>query len=269
MNDPHVKAIHYLIEHDDSVDYRNAEPLVYKDEFFRIRVDEGEVILEPKSHYATEADARNAVEGFVRRWEFEAALHASSSHFRLVYAGVDIIDRNPPPPPPGVVTLGPVTIRSGASTVRVGLTKLAAGYPAPPQGAAIDPGDPDASFMLYRLDLYRQGKEPLAGVANVCLTVLERSAPRAAGGGGNKRQSAANHYRISDAVLKRVGMLSARKGGSVARKAGGRGDPFTKEESRFLEAAVAAFVRRAAERAADPNGNLPLITMVDLSKPTK
>ena len=67
-------------------------------------------------------------------------------------------------------------------------------------------------------------------------------------------------------VLSGVTMLSAKKGGSVARKAEGRGDPFTKEEARFLEAAVTAFVLRAAEKAADPNGNSPVITMADLPK---
>ena len=34
MNDPHVKAIHYFIEHDDSVDYSDAAPLVHEDEIF-------------------------------------------------------------------------------------------------------------------------------------------------------------------------------------------------------------------------------------------
>ena len=269
MNDPHVKAIHYLIEHDDSVDYRDVAPLVFEDDLFRVKAEKLEVVFEPKNHYATKEEARNAVEGLVRRWEFEAALRARSSEFRLVYARVDIIDRNPSPPPPGVVTLGPVTSRAGAPKTRARLTNVAAGYPAPPQGPAIDPDDPDAAFMLHRLDLYRQGREPIAGVANFCLTVLESSALRAAGGGGNKRKSAAKHYRIAWTVLEKVGMLSARKGGPVARKAEGRGDPFTQEETRFLEAAVAAFVRRAAERVADPNGNLPVITMPDLPKPTK
>ena len=112
MNDPHVKAIHYFVEHDDSVDYRDAAPLVYDDELFCIRADKGEVTLEPKNHYATEEEAKRAVEAFVRRWEFEAALSARSGAFRLLYAGVDIIDRSPPPPPPGVVIVDPVTFRN-------------------------------------------------------------------------------------------------------------------------------------------------------------
>ena len=266
MNDPHVKAIHYFVEHDDSVDYRDVAPLVFEDDLFRVKAEKVQVVMEPKDHYATEEEARSAVEGLVRRWEFEAALRARSSEFKLLYAGVDVIDRNPPPPPPGVVNLGPVTFRAGVPKVRARLTKGLAKYPAPPSSPAIEPDDPDASFMLSRLDLYRQGKEPLAGVANLCLTVLEYSALQAAGGKGSKRKAAANHYQIAGTVLDRVGMLSARKGGPVARKAEGRGDPFTQEEARFLEAAVAAFVRRSAEKAADPNGNLPVIAMADLLK---
>ena len=52
----------------------------------------------------------------------------------------------------------------------------------------------------------------------------------------------------------------------MARKAKGRNDPFTKDEIRFLEAAVEAFTRRAAEKAAAPNENLPVITMADLPR---
>ena len=269
MNDPHVKAIHYLIDHDDSVDYRDVAPLDFEDDLFHIKAEKLEVVFEPKNHYATAAEATGAVVGLVRRWEFDAALRARSSEFRLVYAGADIIDRNPPPPPPGVVNLGPITFRAGIPKVQMRLTKVAASYPAPPQGSDIDPDDPDAAFMLYRLDLYRQGSEPLASVANVCLTVLEYSALQATGGKGSKRKAAANHYQIAMKILNEVAMLSAKKGGPVARKAEGRSDPFTQEETRFLEAAVVAFVRRAAEKAADPRGNLPLITMADLAKPTK
>ena len=137
MNDPHVKAIHYFIEHDDSVDYRDAEPLVHEDDLFRIRTDRDEVILEPKSHYATEEEARSAVEGLVRRWEFEAALRAGSRSFRLSYARVEIIDRKPSTtaagrrkgrprelPLPGVSTSGP----SNQDANWISLPTFGAGY---------------------------------------------------------------------------------------------------------------------------------------------
>ena len=178
MNDPHVKAIHYFIEHADSVDYRDAAPLAYEDDLFCVRADKGEVVLEPKDHYATEEEAKRAAEAFVRRWEFQAALCAGSRSFKLVYARVDIIDRNPPLPPQGLVIAGPVNFHFRVPEAQVWITKMLTGYPAPPLDQAIDPDDPDASFMLSWLDLYRQGREPLAGVANLCLTVLEDSALR-------------------------------------------------------------------------------------------
>ena len=142
------------------------------------------------------------------------------------------------------------------------------GYPSPPSEQAIDPDDWDASFMLSRLDLYRQGREPLADMAYLCLTVLEDSTLRIDGGKGRKQRRAARHYQIEERVLDRVGELSSNRGGPLARKAEGRRDPFTKEETLFLEAAVVAFTRRAAEKAANPKGSLPMITMADLPNPS-
>ena len=268
MNDPHVKAIHYFIEHDDSVDYRNVAAVVYEDELFRVKADKAEVIFEPKKHYGTEEEARRAVEGFVRRWEFEAALHVGSRAFKLIYARVDIVDRKPPPLPQGVVRADPVAFHFRVSQPRVRVTKMVPEYPALPPVQALEPDDPNASVMLSRLDLYRQGRDPLGDMANFCLTVLEYSALQLAGGKGSKRKMAANYYQIEEKVLDRVGELSSTKGGSVARKAEGRTDPFTKEETRFLESAATAFTRRAAEKAADPSGKLPLTTMADLPNPS-
>ena len=265
MNDPHVKAIHYFIEHDDSVDYNNVAPLVYEDELFRVKAEKVEVVFEPKNHYATEEEARSAVEGLVRQWEFEAALRVGSARFKLIYAGADVIDRNPPPPPPGVVPIAG-TARLGPLKAQARLTKVLTEYPVPPSEQALEPDDPDASFMLSRLDLYRQGREPLANLAYLCLTVLEDSASGIAGGKGGKRKLAANYYQIESKVLESVGELSSVKGGSAARKAEGRTNAFTREETRFLEVAVTAFTRRVAEKAAAPSGNLPMIAMADLLK---
>ncbi len=85
MNNPHVETLHYCVKHDNSVDYRDVEPLVHDDALFRVRAEQRNVVLEPKGHYATEEEAKRTAEGFVRRWEFEAALRAQSDAFRLVY----------------------------------------------------------------------------------------------------------------------------------------------------------------------------------------
>ena len=259
MNDPHVKALHYFVKHDNSVDYSDVEPLVHDDPLFRVRAKRRNVVLEPKGHYATEEGARRAAEGFVRRWEFEAALRAQSGAFRLVYERAHIVERNPPRSPPGTVNAGathwrvkpdPIFWSFHLPEVQGRVTKKPATYPALPSGSALDPDDRDAKDMLARFDLYRQGKEPLASMANFCLTVV--------------KSAGVNKYRISKKVLREVGRLTATKGDDVARKAEGRGDPFTSEEICFLEAAATAFIRRAAEKAADPKGQLRVIGMADL-----
>ena len=264
MNDPHVKAIHYIIEHDGSIDWRDAKPLAHEDELFRIKVDKVQVTVEPKNHYATADEAKGAVEGFMRRWEFEAALSGRSGSFKLRYGYADIIDRSPTPHPPGV-NANPVTFRSEGSRMQVRLTRAAANYPAPYSGRPpIEPDNPDAMSMLYRFDLYRQRMEPLGSMAYFCLTVLESSVPWGVGGKG--RRQAAAHYRINRRVLDTVGKLLSETGGPAARKAEGRSRELTEDQTYFLEASIAAFIRRVAERAADPRGELPKITIGSLSK---
>ncbi len=251
MNAPHVEALYYYIQHDNSVDYSDVEPLVHDDALFRIRAEKRNVVLEPKDHYATEEGARRAAEGFVRQWEFEAALLTQSGAFRLVYERVRIIDLDPPPLPPGVVNANPVFWTFRTSEPQVTVIKKPATYPAPPSGSALDPNNRDAKSMLSRLDLYRLRREPLASMANFCLTVVKLAGHR---------------YQISRKVISAVGRLTAKKGGNEARKADGIDAPFTSEEITFLEAAVTAFIRRAAEKAANPNGQLRVIGMADLPK---
>ena len=267
MNDPHVKAIPFYILHDDSVDYSDVEPLVHDDALFCIRAEKRNVVLEPKCHYATEEEARSAAEEFVRRWEFEAALRTQSGAFRLVYQRVRIIDRDPPPLAPGVVNADPVYWTLSPSVSKVTVTKKLATFPSPPDDPAIDPDDRDVIFMLARWDRYRLNRALLGEVANFCLTVLQDRAGKCSGSkGGSRKEKARDHYQISMPVLDSVGRLSAEGGGDDARKGIGRNHPFTEEERSFLEAAVTTFIRRAAEKAADPKGCLCLIGKNDLPK---
>ena len=269
MNDPHVKAIYYFIEHDDSVDYQNVAPLDVENDLFCVKAEKVGVAFEPQNHYATVEEARSAAEKLVRRWEFEAALQVGSRSFRLTFARVTIVDRNPPPLPPRAVRVDPVAFHFRAFQPQVRVTKMLAEYPAIPSAQAIEPDDPNVSVMLFRLDLYREGRDLLGDMANFCLTVLEHSDLQIAGGKGGGRKVAGIYYQIERKVLNRVGELSAKKGGPVARKAEGRNDAFTPGEARFLEAAVAAFIKRVAEKAACPNEDLPVITMADLPNRTE
>ena len=39
MNDPHVVALFYEVEHDSAVDYSAAEPVDHEDHEFRLRIE--------------------------------------------------------------------------------------------------------------------------------------------------------------------------------------------------------------------------------------
>ena len=181
-----------------------------------------------------------------------------------MYERVRIIDRDPPP---GVVNADPVYWTFPPSVSKVTVTKKLATFPAPPDDPAIDPDDRDVISMLARLDRYRLNRALLGEVANFCLTVLQDRAGKCSGSkGGSRKEKARDHYQISMPVLESVGRLSAEGGGDDARKGIGRNHPFTEEERSFLEAAVTTFIRRAAEKAADPKGGLCLIGKNDLPK---
>ena len=50
MNDPHVVALIYRVEHGNSVDYREAEPLTREEPAFRVDVKDNQARFELKAH---------------------------------------------------------------------------------------------------------------------------------------------------------------------------------------------------------------------------
>ena len=257
MNDPHVVALFYNIQHGPSVDYREAKPHDYEEGNFSVRVEDKKVCFTTKAHYATEEEAREAVRDYIRRWEFAVGLERGPETFKLVYQNARIEDRKPSPTPDGSVRLS-TDLRGGAVMGSAMLTLLIQ-YPAPPSaGFTITP---DVQSMYDRFMGYRSGREPLPSMAYFCLTVFEASA----GQHTNRRKAAAKKYGFSQKVLEKIGALSTNSGGPQARKAGGLRQPLTNEESRFLKEAVAAIIQRTAEVAHDPTKNTPEISMSDFS----
>ena len=255
MNDPHVVALFYNIEHGPSVDYREAEPRDYEEENFSVQIEDRKICFAMKVHYATEEDAREAVREYISRWEFDGGLRRGPDRFKLVYQNARIVDRNPSPTPDGSVRLS-TTFRLGAGTGSAMLTLLSQ-YPTPPSvGLTITP---DVQSMFDRFMGYRSGREPLPSMAYFCLTVFEASA----GQNTSRRKVAAKKYGVSQKMLEKIGYLSANSGGPQARKASGLGQALTNEDQRFLREAVAAIIRRVAEAAYDPAKNTPEISMSD------
>ena len=256
MNDPHVVALLYRIEHGNTVDYSEAEPLVQDEPLFRLEVKDNQARFELKEHYATEEEARNAIGNFIGNWESHASLERGPDTFRLEFERGEIIDRNPIP--------GKSNLRATASLgplkASVSLSIVVPNYPTPPSGVNFN--DPDVQTMYHRYIGYRQGNEPLPGMAYFCLHFLESLS----GQKNNLRKAAAQKYQIDEAVLRKIGELSSKKGGQNSRKADGVGKDFTTEEHTFLERAIMKIIRRVAEKAANPEDDLPEITLSTLSQ---
>ena len=252
MNDPHVIAVIYEIEHASSVDYSEAEPVDHEEERFRVRIEDKHVRLEMKEHHATEEAARKVVEPYIRSWELDEALKHRPGSFNLEFARPEIVDRNPTP---GVVELA-ATLVGGAATGGFTLT-VHKPYPKPPPGVMLDAGNPDVKTMFNRYEGYLNGREPLPGMAYFCVTMLEDHLT-------SGRKAAAEKYQISKKVLRSIRTLASTKGGpATARKGDGIQLELAQEEERFLEEAVKAIIRRVAEVAYDPHRTLRLITRAD------
>ena len=260
MNNPHVVALHYRIDHGDTIDYSEAEPFDREESRFRVRVEDRKVKFELKEHFATEKQAREALGEYIRAWEFDATLkYGNSDSFRLVFEKAEITDRNPTP---GEFRLsGQLEIHV---TDSVKLTTMVRKYPPPPSDIALNP---DAETMHQRFLGYRGRHEFLPSVAYFCLSMLEDPPVQQSSRGGkprSKRKAAAEKFGIDEGVLNEIGHLSTSRGEGEARKREGTAQPMSPKERHFLDRALKAVIRRVAEQAHTPDGDLPRISWSDL-----
>lgn len=252
VNDPHVVALNFRIEHHSSVNYDNASPLDHREEAFEIHVEGNSVSFTMNRHYATQSEALDSVEDYIRAWEYLAALQTEPSEFKLVFDGAKIEDRDPTP---GVMYAGakPFSINVSVSEPDIHVSRGT--YPQPPSGKL--EFSPDVKLMFDQYVAYRARRRYLTDMANFCLTVLENSVQSKK----NVRKAAARHYDIEYEVLCGIGRLCSQKGGAEARKAQGVDQDLNGQERQFLEEVVRAIIRRAAEVAADPDGSREMIAL--------
>ena len=258
MNDPHVVALIYRVEHGNSVDYERAGPLSYDDDpRFHLTVEDNCARFEMKEHYADVGEACDAIEPFIQNWEFDAGVRLGPNAFSLLYTNAEIIDRNPSPSKTGTgkLRVGGHVSRNVAigAKVRIGQPH----YPPPPAGGSLALDDPAVVKMKRRYDQYLLGRAKRPEVAYFCVDVLEKKY------GG--LPAAAKACGISRNVLEEIRKLSSYKGGEDSRKADGFGVEFTREEKKFLNAAIPKIIIRAARVAADDSQCLPKITKGNLS----
>ena len=242
MNDPHVEALIYIVEHDKSSDYSLAKTIEIEHTTFRLKLEDSEARFELKEHYPTWQQAQQAIQPFIQQWELRASLESGLGTFTLKFKRPEMIDRKPTP---GVVSLSalPISFNFAISSPTVTVSRQ---YPQPPPERRMNIDNPDVQTMLHRYLGYRQGREPLPSMAYFCYEVFAKRL-------GKDAQHAAEKHKISHKLVKRVRNMASNKGGDQARHQSGICHPLTQPEVQFLQKAVAAMIVRATIVAADPN----------------
>ena len=253
MNDPHVEALIYVVEHDKSSDYSRAKTIEIEHATFRLKLEDGEARFDLKEHYPTPQQAKEAIQPFIQQWELKASLTSGPDTFTLKFKGSEIIDRKPTP---GVISVSadPVSFNFTTSipTVTVGRD-----YPQPPRERRMDIDNPDVQTMLHRYMAYCQGREPLPSMAYFCYDVF------ACRLGKNAKHTAEKH-KVSYKLVKKIRTLASIKGGDQGRHGSAIDHPLTELEVQFLRKAVTAMIIRAALVAADPNQPIDTIDSSNL-----
>ena len=253
MNDPHVNALIYVIEHDESSDYSLAKAVETEHTRFRLRLEDNEARFELKEHYPNWQEAHQAIQPFIQQWELRAALMSGPGTFTLKFKRVEMIDRRPTPGATSV-SLDPITYEI---TLRQPTLTVSRQYPVPPSERRMKLDDPDVQTMLNRYMGYRQGREWLPSMAYFCWEVFVKRL------GANEKHAAEKH-KISHKLIRRVRNLSSNKGGDQARHQSGIYKPLDQAEVQFLEKSVAAMIIRGAIVAADPDQPMDTINGNDL-----
>lgn len=240
MRDPHVKTLYYQITTGEGISYRDPEPLNFSNHFGDFSAANNRLAVEVSEHFTEVADAREAIEAFLKSWEIDADLNRNVGMLRFKFETADVIDRNPPPPgTPQVLYVKGISAIQIGSTASLHLTCKK--YPEPPSQFV---ATPDVQYAYRRWLAFRAGREPLPAMAYFVLTVAEQSA--------NGRRSAAQTYQIELDVLSKIGELSSTRGSEMtARKADNQRQyrELTQQEEAWLELAVRALIRRLGEYA--------------------
>jgi hypothetical protein len=254
MRDPHIVALHYRVATGESVAFDNPPPLERDTEAFRIRLADGVLAIEMKEHYASETEARKRVQPYIRAWEIKVALQLGLDEMSFVFDRADIVDRNSVPPgtPQAIILAGTGSLSLDCKVI---LRVTRRQYPEPPDAFVVSS---DVETMWNRYEGYKAGREPLASMAFMCLTVIESST--------RERKAAAKQYAIDKKVLSNLGHLTSKVGDKLtARKMPeqGRLRPHADVEKIWIESVVKALIQRAGEYASDPGAVRPQLTMAD------
>jgi hypothetical protein len=255
MNDPHVNALIYEVITDKDVDYDKAMPFFEECADFTLSIDGQKAAFRMERHFATEEEARKLVDNFLQAWSISIGLEYTPDEIKFVFESAEIIDRNPPKETCNSKSINMCCFASGHSSGSAAIHISKGKFPSPPQNFVVTP---NVETMYIHYKAYRDNREPLTAMANMCRTVLETSA------GG--RRYVPRRYFVHLEVIRKLGDLVSTRGSELeARKMPKNGTfvPLTQKEKSWIEEVIKRIIFRVGEHAFDPQKQLPEITMSD------
>jgi hypothetical protein len=256
MNYPHVEKLLYKLIFPEHSDYDKAPPISGETVHFKWGLSKDQLLVEMKTPCATEDQARDLVDDYLRGWEISTGIQPGSYGLRFRFSHSEILKRPPKNDDSGDKDLdadsSEIILLSDTVKLHVSHTK----FPDPPQNFKVSP---EVEMMFIRYKLYRDGRESLLGMAYWCLTVMEYSS------GG--RNEASDQYRVDLKILRKLGELCGNRGDvREARKLKGNAGltPLKAAERAWIKAVVKRLILRVGEYAYDPVAKLPTIKMTDL-----
>ena len=243
MNDPHVASLTYRVIESDSLEFEDAPDLNFSTPKFVGHLSQGTLTLEPKHHYASEAEVRPQADAFVRAWEIDAGLSLGGRpDFKLRFHGSQLVDRSPDPGSHAVQSSTHAYVNL-ASHIKV--TKKT--YPSPPAKFEVTP---EVQAIWTRYCGYVANREPLLSMGYACFTLMKR----------DNLKNSAKYFGIEYAVLKKLSELTTTRGDhTTARKVTANMERLTEKEKAWIEEAIKRIIRHLATR--EPSTQL---TMRDL-----
>jgi hypothetical protein len=226
MRDPHVEWLEYELK--AGWLFADPPPVNWETAVFQAKLDRGVLRANLREHFATEAEARAAVEPFLQTWEIDVALAHGGREITFPFKQSHVVDRDPPPPPPtgvAVITTGVgLSIQAGQSTSATGQVILKTYPPAPSDFVAV----PDVVTLWTRFEGFTKGREPLASMAYFCFSVLKFRY-------GGRVKTASKALAVDEDVLRKLSELSTNRGEpSTARKMTRHLAPITATEAHWL-----------------------------------
>jgi hypothetical protein len=244
MSDAHVEWLEYELT--TSWLFDTPPPLLWRTPVFKANLSNSLLRVEMLAHFATEEQARTAVEPFLQSWEIDVALTYGKREVKFAFKQVHLVDRNPPPGSPVTATATGTVRAWGCATAHVTMGT----YPPAPINFS---ADPDVVSLWTRFEGFKNGREPLASMAYFCYTLLTYR--------HRNVDDASKSLGVDKAVLKKLSELGTNRGDlTTARKMTLALRPFTSGEAAWLDGAIRALIRRVGEIA---SGSSPLQLTMD------